>query len=56
MLYAASAVYINVGSFLTDSTPSENTLSPLSDESRPEELLSPTKARTTEDLFAVIHR
>ncbi|XP_068581397.1 actin remodeling regulator NHS isoform X2 [Cebidichthys violaceus] len=45
--------------FVRDSTPSENTASPLIDESRPEDnavFLSPTKARTTEDLFAMIHR
>ncbi|KAM6938741.1 actin remodeling regulator NHS [Lycodopsis pacificus] len=38
---------------------SENTASPLIDESRPEDdaaFLSPAKARTTEDLFAMIHR
>ncbi|KAK7878385.1 hypothetical protein WMY93_031015 [Mugilogobius chulae] len=42
-----------------DSTPSEPSVSPLSDESRPEDdnvFLSPTKTRTTEDLFAMIHR
>ncbi|XP_034736654.1 Nance-Horan syndrome protein isoform X2 [Etheostoma cragini] len=47
------------GCFSTDSTPSDNTASSLSDESRPEDdsvFLSPTKARTTEDLFAMIHR
>ncbi|XP_070765010.1 actin remodeling regulator NHS isoform X1 [Enoplosus armatus] len=45
--------------FSKDSTPSDNAVSPLSDESRPEDdnvFLSPTKARTTEDLFAMIHR
>uniref|UniRef100_A0A8D0AQX5 NHS actin remodeling regulator n=1 Tax=Sander lucioperca TaxID=283035 RepID=A0A8D0AQX5_SANLU len=45
--------------FSKDSTPSDNPVSPLSDESRPEDdsvFLSPTKARTTEDLFAMIHR
>ncbi|KAK9518882.1 hypothetical protein VZT92_021650 [Zoarces viviparus] len=38
---------------------SENTACPLIDESRPEDdavFLSPTRARTTEDLFAMIHR
>lgn len=42
-----------------DSTLSDNSASTLSDESRLEDdgvFLSPTKARTTEDLFAVIHR
>ncbi|XP_034387400.1 Nance-Horan syndrome protein [Cyclopterus lumpus] len=42
-----------------DSTAGDNLASPLVDESRPEEdhvFLSPTKARTTEDLFAMIHR
>uniref|UniRef100_A0A8C6TYQ9 Nance-Horan syndrome a (congenital cataracts and dental anomalies) n=1 Tax=Neogobius melanostomus TaxID=47308 RepID=A0A8C6TYQ9_9GOBI len=41
------------------STPSDPSVSPLSDESRPEDdsvFLSPTKSRTTEDLFAMIHR
>ncbi|XP_044054611.1 Nance-Horan syndrome protein isoform X2 [Siniperca chuatsi] len=45
--------------FSTDSTPSDNAVSPLSEEPRPEDnsvFLSPTKARTTEDLFAMIHR
>lgn len=42
-----------------DSTPSDSAVSLLSDESRPEDdsvFLSPTKTRTTEDLFAMIHR
>lgn len=55
-----SAVYSDVDWFLsTDSTPSDNAVSALRDESRPEDdgvFLSPTKARTTEDLFAMIHR
>ncbi|KAM4548053.1 actin remodeling regulator NHS isoform 1-T1 [Odontesthes bonariensis] len=41
-----------------DSTPSDNSSSP-HDESRPEDdnvFLSPSKSRTTEDLFAMIHR
>uniref|UniRef100_A0A8D3CKU2 Nance-Horan syndrome a (congenital cataracts and dental anomalies) n=1 Tax=Scophthalmus maximus TaxID=52904 RepID=A0A8D3CKU2_SCOMX len=44
--------------FTKDSTPCDNAASPLSDESRPvdEVFLSPTKTRTTEDLFAMIHR
>ncbi|XP_026200973.1 Nance-Horan syndrome protein isoform X2 [Anabas testudineus] len=45
--------------FSKDSTPSDNAVSPLSDESRTEDdsvFLSPTKTRTTEDLFAMIHR
>lgn len=54
------AAYSNVAWFLlTDSTPGDNAVSTLSDESRPEDdnvFLSPTKARTTEDLFAMIHR
>uniref|UniRef100_A0A3P9CZS2 NHS actin remodeling regulator n=1 Tax=Maylandia zebra TaxID=106582 RepID=A0A3P9CZS2_9CICH len=44
---------------LTDSTLSDSTLSSVHDESRPEDdtvFLSPTKSRTTEDLFAMIHR
>ncbi|XP_022614841.1 Nance-Horan syndrome protein [Seriola dumerili] len=47
------------GDFTKDSTPSDSTGSPLRDESRPEDesvFLSPTKTRTTEDLFAMIHR
>ncbi|XP_029904833.1 Nance-Horan syndrome protein isoform X2 [Myripristis murdjan] len=43
----------------TASTPSDNVMSPLTDETRAEDdsvFLSPTKARTTEDLFAMIHR
>ncbi|XP_029939204.1 Nance-Horan syndrome protein [Salarias fasciatus] len=42
-----------------DSTPSDRAASPPHDETRPENdnvFLSPTKARTTEDLFAMIHR
>ncbi|KAG8003477.1 Nance-Horan syndrome protein [Nibea albiflora] len=45
--------------FSKDSPPSDNAASPGSDESRPEDdavFLSPTKTRTTEDLFAMIHR
>ncbi|XP_042339631.1 LOW QUALITY PROTEIN: Nance-Horan syndrome protein [Plectropomus leopardus] len=44
--------------FSKDSTPSDSAASPQSDESRPEDdvFLSPTKSRTTEDLFAMIHR
>lgn len=45
---------------LTDSTAGDITASPTHDESRPEDddsvFLSPTKSRTTEDLFAMIHR
>ncbi|KAM9761941.1 LOW QUALITY PROTEIN: actin remodeling regulator NHS [Menidia menidia] len=43
----------------TDSSPSDHSMSPPHDESRPEEdsvFLSPSKSRTTEDLFAMIHR
>ncbi|XP_066561951.1 actin remodeling regulator NHS isoform X2 [Amia ocellicauda] len=42
-----------------ESTPSDNSLSPLSDETKAEDdsvFLSPNKLRTTEDLFAMIHR
>uniref|UniRef100_UPI0037E77B53 actin remodeling regulator NHS n=1 Tax=Semicossyphus pulcher TaxID=241346 RepID=UPI0037E77B53 len=42
-----------------DSTPSDNAASPPSEESKTEDdvvFLSPTKTRTTEDLFAMIHR
>ncbi|XP_068449188.1 actin remodeling regulator NHS [Clinocottus analis] len=46
--------------FSGDSTAGETSASPLTDESRPDDddavFLSPTKARTTEDLFAMIHR
>uniref|UniRef100_A0A3P9CZN0 NHS actin remodeling regulator n=1 Tax=Maylandia zebra TaxID=106582 RepID=A0A3P9CZN0_9CICH len=45
--------------FSKDSTLSDSTLSSVHDESRPEDdtvFLSPTKSRTTEDLFAMIHR
>uniref|UniRef100_A0A667XUQ1 NHS actin remodeling regulator n=1 Tax=Myripristis murdjan TaxID=586833 RepID=A0A667XUQ1_9TELE len=45
--------------FSKASTPSDNVMSPLTDETRAEDdsvFLSPTKARTTEDLFAMIHR
>nr|XP_015219415.1 PREDICTED: Nance-Horan syndrome protein isoform X2 [Lepisosteus oculatus] len=46
-------------SFSKESTPSDNSLSPLSDETKAEDdgvFLSPNKLRTTEDLFAMIHR
>ncbi|KAF6726905.1 Nance-Horan syndrome protein [Oryzias melastigma] len=42
-----------------ESSLSDSSVSPLHDESRPEEdsvFVSPTKSRTTEDLFAMIHR
>uniref|UniRef100_A0A4W4FH47 Nance-Horan syndrome a (congenital cataracts and dental anomalies) n=1 Tax=Electrophorus electricus TaxID=8005 RepID=A0A4W4FH47_ELEEL len=43
---------------LVESTPSDPLVSPLTDDSRTEEevFLSPSKSRTTEDLFAMIHR
>uniref|UniRef100_A0A3Q2P9G1 NHS actin remodeling regulator n=1 Tax=Fundulus heteroclitus TaxID=8078 RepID=A0A3Q2P9G1_FUNHE len=43
----------------TDSTPSDNSLSPLTDDSKVDDdiiITSPNKSRTTEDLFAMIHR
>ncbi|XP_061089932.1 actin remodeling regulator NHS-like [Conger conger] len=45
--------------FSKESTPSDNSLSPLNDEAKPEDdsvFMSPNKLRTTEDLFAMIHR
>uniref|UniRef100_A0A3Q3LYP2 Nance-Horan syndrome b (congenital cataracts and dental anomalies) n=1 Tax=Mastacembelus armatus TaxID=205130 RepID=A0A3Q3LYP2_9TELE len=42
-----------------DSTPSDNSLSPLTDDSKVDDdiiITSPNKTRTTEDLFAMIHR
>ncbi|XP_036400957.1 Nance-Horan syndrome protein-like isoform X2 [Megalops cyprinoides] len=45
--------------FSKESTPSDNSLSPLNDETKTEDdsvFLSPNKLRTTEDLFAMIHR
>nr|XP_015808980.2 actin remodeling regulator NHS isoform X2 [Nothobranchius furzeri] len=45
--------------FSKDSTPSDNSLSPLMDDAKADEdilITSPTKSRTTEDLFAMIHR
>ncbi|XP_066527552.1 actin remodeling regulator NHS [Hoplias malabaricus] len=47
------------GYFSKESTPSDPTVSPLTEESKPDEdsvFLSPSKTRTTEDLFAMIHR
>lgn len=44
---------------LTESTPSDNSISPLTDDSKPDDdnvFASPNKLRTTEDLFAMIHR
>uniref|UniRef100_A0A3B5KRF4 Nance-Horan syndrome b (congenital cataracts and dental anomalies) n=1 Tax=Xiphophorus couchianus TaxID=32473 RepID=A0A3B5KRF4_9TELE len=43
----------------TDSTPSDNSLSPLTDDAKVDDdiiITSPNKSRTTEDLFAMIHR
>ncbi|XP_051528101.1 actin remodeling regulator NHS-like [Myxocyprinus asiaticus] len=49
--------------FSKESTPSENSTSPLTDDSKPDDdddddsvFPSPNKLRTTEDLFAMIHR
>ncbi|XP_060900193.1 actin remodeling regulator NHS [Labrus mixtus] len=45
--------------FSKDSTPSDNSLSPLTDDTKVDEdiiITSPNKTRTTEDLFAMIHR
>ena len=42
-----------------DSTPSDNSLSPMMDDSKVDDdimFTSPNKMRTTEDLFAMIHR
>ncbi|XP_068455498.1 actin remodeling regulator NHS isoform X2 [Clinocottus analis] len=46
-------------SWTTDSTPSDNSLSPLMDDTKVDDdliMTSPNKTRTTEDLFAMIHR
>ncbi|KAL1265891.1 hypothetical protein QQF64_003918 [Cirrhinus molitorella] len=44
--------------FSKESTPSDNSTSPLTDDSKPDDDVfpSPNKLRTTEDLFAMIHR
>ncbi|KAG7234630.1 hypothetical protein INR49_004155 [Caranx melampygus] len=45
--------------FSKDSTPSDNSLSPLTDDTKVDDdiiITSPNKTRTTEDLFAMIHR
>ncbi|XP_064165829.1 actin remodeling regulator NHS-like [Anguilla rostrata] len=45
--------------FSKESTPSDSAISPLTDETKPEDdsvFLSPSRVRTTEDLFAMIHR
>ncbi|KAM3876566.1 actin remodeling regulator NHS [Diretmus argenteus] len=45
--------------FSQESTPIDNAMSPLNEETRAEDdsvFVSPTKTRTTEDLFAMIHR
>ncbi|XP_028296244.1 Nance-Horan syndrome protein isoform X2 [Gouania willdenowi] len=47
------------GYFSKDSTPSDNSLSPLMDDIKVDDdiiITSPNKTRTTEDLFAMIHR
>ncbi|XP_033972803.1 Nance-Horan syndrome protein [Trematomus bernacchii] len=52
--------YFSKGIFYSaDSTPSDNSLSPLMDDTKVDDdviLTSPNKTRTTEDLFAMIHR
>ncbi|XP_056305075.1 actin remodeling regulator NHS [Danio aesculapii] len=63
---SASQEYVEEGStpdtedyFSRESTPSDPPVSPLTDESKTEDdsvFLSPSKSRTTEDLFAMIHR
>ncbi|KAM9825056.1 actin remodeling regulator NHS isoform 4-T4 [Syngnathus typhle] len=44
--------------FSKDSTPTDNSLSPLTDDAKVDDdiMTSPNKSRTTEDLFAMIHR
>ncbi|XP_015226698.1 PREDICTED: Nance-Horan syndrome protein-like isoform X2 [Cyprinodon variegatus] len=45
--------------FSKDSTPSDNSLSPLTEDTKVDDdiiITSPNKSRTTEDLFAMIHR
>ncbi|XP_074522068.1 actin remodeling regulator NHS isoform X2 [Halichoeres trimaculatus] len=45
--------------FSKDSTPSDNSLSPMMDDTKVDDdimITSPSKTRTTEDLFAMIHR
>nr|XP_057944734.1 actin remodeling regulator NHS isoform X2 [Doryrhamphus excisus] len=45
--------------FSKDSTPTDNSLSPLTDDAKVDDdiiITSPNKSRTTEDLFAMIHR
>uniref|UniRef100_A0A8C6WYV7 Nance-Horan syndrome b (congenital cataracts and dental anomalies) n=1 Tax=Neogobius melanostomus TaxID=47308 RepID=A0A8C6WYV7_9GOBI len=45
--------------FCADSTPSDNSLSPVTDDTKVDDdiiITSPNKSRTTEDLFAMIHR
>uniref|UniRef100_A0A3Q2CQD4 Nance-Horan syndrome b (congenital cataracts and dental anomalies) n=1 Tax=Cyprinodon variegatus TaxID=28743 RepID=A0A3Q2CQD4_CYPVA len=45
--------------FSADSTPSDNSLSPLTEDTKVDDdiiITSPNKSRTTEDLFAMIHR
>ncbi|KAE8294474.1 Nance-Horan syndrome protein Congenital cataracts and dental anomalies protein [Larimichthys crocea] len=54
-----SSIITDVEDETSDSPPGDNAASAGSDESRPEDdavFLSPTKTRTTEDLFAMIHR
>uniref|UniRef100_A0A8C2DU83 NHS actin remodeling regulator n=1 Tax=Cyprinus carpio TaxID=7962 RepID=A0A8C2DU83_CYPCA len=56
---SASQEHVEDGVSISESTPSDPTVSPLTDESKTEDdsvFLSPSKSRTTEDLFAMIHR
>uniref|UniRef100_A0A673HEC4 Nance-Horan syndrome protein-like n=1 Tax=Sinocyclocheilus rhinocerous TaxID=307959 RepID=A0A673HEC4_9TELE len=56
---SASQELVEEGVSISESTPSDPTVSPLTDESKTEDdsvFLSPSKSRTTEDLFAMIHR
>uniref|UniRef100_A0A671NCS5 Nance-Horan syndrome protein-like n=1 Tax=Sinocyclocheilus anshuiensis TaxID=1608454 RepID=A0A671NCS5_9TELE len=56
---SASQELVEEGVSISESTPSDPTESPLTDKSKTEDdsvFLSPSKSRTTEDLFAMIHR
>uniref|UniRef100_A0A3B4AIS3 Uncharacterized protein n=1 Tax=Periophthalmus magnuspinnatus TaxID=409849 RepID=A0A3B4AIS3_9GOBI len=59
IIHPKIATYVMVVLFPSDSTPSDNSLSPVMDDSKMDDdiiITSPNKSRTTEDLFAMIHR
>lgn len=57
--YQKCQVIKTIFTFPPESTPSDPAVSPLNDDTKSDEdnvFLSPNRSRTTEDLFAMIHR